>query len=198
MIDDGHDPGPVLRTERLELRPSAPEFIDTVWAAVQSSLAELKPWMHWAAEASRETTLEYLQHCEEQWATGDERNFTLFVGDSACGSCSLIRVDSMLQSAEIGYWMRSDLCGKNLMTEAAARVVTFGFEQESLHRIELHAGIDNHGSIRVAEKLGFRREGTLRDSGRGALGFHDSHVYNLLATDPRPDKPRGPSAANPI
>ncbi len=177
----------VLKTERLELRPSEPQFFEEIWAAIQSSISELRAWMHWAIEAREEATREFLQNSAEEWASGRDRHFTLFLDGSACGSCSLMRGDPLHMSAEIGYWMRSDLCGKNLMTEAASAVVGFGFWQEGLHRIELHAGVKNQGSIRVAEKLGFQREGTLRHGGRGADGFYDAYVYGLLNTDPRPD-----------
>lgn len=179
----------MLRTKRLELRPSGPELVDEVWGAIQSSLAELRPWMSWAAEASRETTLEFLRSCAQEWASGRDRNFTIFMNGSACGGCSLMRIDPLSMSGEIGYWMRSDLCGKNLMTEAAYEVVSFGFWQEGLHRIELRAGVENHASIRVAEKLGFRREGTHRHGGRGASRFYDNYSYGLLNNDPRPELP---------
>ena len=72
------------------------------------------------------------------------------------------------------------------MTEAATAIVTFGFEQLHLHRIELHAGLRNFASIRVAEKLGFQRAGALRDGSRGASGWYDCYVYDLLENDRRP------------
>jgi ribosomal-protein-serine acetyltransferase len=163
-----------------------PEFFDGIWSAVQSSLSELKLWLPWAVGAKEEATREFLQNSADEWASGNDRHFTVFMDGSVCGQCSLMRVDPAHMSAEIGYWMRSDLCGRNLMTEAAHEVVRIGFWHEGLHRIELHAGIGNQGSIRVAEKLGFEREGTLRHGGRGADGFYDSYIYGLLITDPIP------------
>lgn len=142
--------------------------------------------MTFAVEASRESTLEYLRHSVDEWNSGRDRNFTIFVDGAASGNCSLMRGDPLQMSAEIGYWLRSDLCGRGLMTEAANEVVNFGFSQEGLHRIELHAGVDNHASNRIAQKLGFTRVGTLRESSRAANGFYDSYVYDLLVTDPRP------------
>lgn len=76
------------------------------------------------------------------------------------------------------------------MTEAGRAVISFAFEVLDVHRIELHAGVSNKPSIRVAEKLGFQREGVLREAGRGAGGFYDAFVYGLLTTDVRPENLR--------
>ena len=55
-----------------------------------------------------------------------------------------------------------------------------------LHRIELHAAIENVGSIRVAEKLGFRSEGIMREGSKVPGGWLDCYSFGLLTTDPRP------------
>lgn len=175
--------GQVLRTERLELHPTAPEMFDGLWSAIEMSLPELSLWMHWAIELDRDVTLEFLAKAAEAWESGADRHFTIFKDGEACGQCSLDHVDHVQHSGEMGYWMRSDLCGQGLMTEAATAVVRFGFWQHDLHRIELHAGVDNTPSVRVAEKLGFQREGMLRHGGRGRDGYHDAYCYGLLVTD---------------
>lgn len=93
--------------------------------------------------------------------------------------------DPLHSNYEMGYWLRSDLCGRGLMTEAAKAIVEFAFVDLKIHRVELHAGTENHASIRVAQKLGFKREGVLREAGRGAGGFYDSYVFGLLSSDER-------------
>jgi ribosomal-protein-serine acetyltransferase len=177
--------GFVLQTERLELRPTAPEMFDAFWAAIEASLEELAPWMTWAVDPDPEHTRDFLIRASESWASGTDRPFTIFMAGRPCGQCSLDHVDALVRGCEIGYWMRSDVCGRGLMTEAAAAVVRYGFDEIGLHRIELHAGIENHASNRVATKLGFQKEGILRQAGLGAAGYYDINVYGLLTSDPR-------------
>jgi RimJ/RimL family protein N-acetyltransferase len=86
----------------------------------------------------------------------------------------------------LGYWLATTFTGRGLTTEAASAVVALGFEELSLHRIQLHAGTKNGASQRVAEKLGFKKMGMVREACRGADGFYDCYVYDLLSTDPRP------------
>jgi ribosomal-protein-serine acetyltransferase len=176
----------VLETPRLVLRPTHPELFDGIWTAVERSLTELRVWMPWAVEPDREQTLSFTEHAATEWEGGHERHFTLTYEGEVCGQCSLDHPDPLHSNYELGYWLRSDLCNRGLMTEGARAVVSFAFDELGAHRIELHAGVGNRSSIRVAEKLGFQREGVLREAGRGAEGFHDSYVYGLLASDSRP------------
>lgn len=174
-----------LETERLVLRPTHPDLFDELWAAIEASLPELRHWMPWAITPDQKRTRAFLERAAEEWQSGHERHFTVIYEDQVCGQCSLDHADLLNASYEMGYWMHSDLCGRGLMTEAAREVVRFGFAELDIHRIGLRAGTKNTGSIRVAEKVGFKREGILRDAGRGAGGFHDSCVFGLLVTDER-------------
>ncbi len=100
------------------------------------------------------------------------------------GTIGLHGVDVLTLSAMLGYWIATSSAGRGLMTEAGARVVRFALEDLRLHRIGLYAAPDNVPSVRVAEKLGLRREGVLRDGNRGMHGWHDVYVFGLLRDDP--------------
>jgi [ribosomal protein S5]-alanine N-acetyltransferase len=74
--------------------------------------------------------------------------------------------------------------GQGIASEAARAVIDYGFAEMGLHRIQAHTIAGNHRSVRLLERLGFHREGTLRGySLEDDLTFHDSAVYGLLATD---------------
>ena len=63
--------------------------------------------------------------------------------------------------AELAYYLSSPHWGKGIMSEALQAVVPFGFGVMGLHRIQAFIRPDNIGSIRVAEKAEFQREGLL-------------------------------------
>ena len=174
-----------LRTFRLTLEPTRPEHADPMWQAVSSSLDELKPWMTWANDTDHPSTRDFTIAAERAWMADASWSFTIVFADALVGTVSLDRHDRMLKSANVGYWLRSDLTGRGLMTEAVSAIVEFAFETVGLHRLELHAAPENVASTRVAEKIGFSRRGLLRDGSLGAGGWHDVFVYDLLATDAR-------------
>ncbi len=175
-----------LATPRLALVPVTAAHGDAVWRATEASLSELKPWMAWAEDASPAAQADFAAGAEREWQTSEGWPFAVTYEDEVCGLIGIDDPDRLYSRAEIGYWIRSDLTGRGLVTEGASAVIGFAFDELGFHRLELHAATGNHASRRVAEKLGFREEGLLRDGSRGSGGFHDAIVYGLLATDPRP------------
>lgn len=173
-----------LRSRRLVLEPTCDSHATGLWAAVSASVDELAPWMGWAVEPQRHETLDFATSAARSWGSS-LFNFTILCSGEIIGSIGLDHFDDATASSSVGYWLRTDHAGKGLMTEAAASVVGFGFSRLMLHRIWLHAGVANLGSIRVAEKAGFQQEGRLREAARGVHGWHDVYVYGLLERDER-------------
>ena len=175
----------VMSTARIELEPLGAHHTPDLWDATVRSLDELKPYMSWADSASFETTLAFASGSALQWDAGAGMVFAIMIEGEAAGTIGFAQHAPLAGHAELGYWLRSDLCGRGLTTEAASAVVEYGFDELDLHRIELRAAPSNIGSVRVAEKVGFTREGTLRHGARGAGGWHDVDVYGLLESDDR-------------
>jgi ribosomal-protein-serine acetyltransferase len=92
-------------------------------------------------------------------------------------------VDWFDRSAEIGYWIASDLEGRGYVTRATRRLMDVAFGAAGLHRLVIRCAMDNGRSRRVAERLGFRLEGLLREAQWVGGRFVDQHLLALLCTD---------------
>ena len=132
------------------------------------------------------------------WSTGDHVSFAVTdaagapaaVG-SLLASVSLHRINLFGQDASIGYWTVPAARGRGIAGRAVAAVARWAFVALDLHRIELCHAVDNPASCRVADKAGFRLEGTLREAYRYGDGRrHDEHLHARLATDPLPGQRR--------
>jgi ribosomal-protein-serine acetyltransferase len=172
-----------LRTEQLLLEPISPEHTEALWAATEASLEELGRWMLWAVDATREGTETFAAEAEREWREGTGFHFAILLDGELAGALGLEVRAPINRIGEIGYWIRSDLAGRGLVTEAAEAVVAFGFEVLGLYRLELRAGVMNGASQRVAQKLGFHLEGTLRKGCPGGPEPYDCHMYGLLLED---------------
>jgi ribosomal-protein-alanine N-acetyltransferase len=86
-------------------------------------------------------------------------------------------------SAEIGYDLAQRYWGQGLMTEALEPMLSFGFEQMALNRIEADVTVGNEASMRLLTKLGFQREGLLRQRGFWKGAYHDAWLFSLLHSD---------------
>ena len=96
------------------------------------------------------------------------------------GTLGLHYVDWFDRSAEIGYWIASCREGRGYVTRAARRMIEVAFDTVGLHRLVIRCAIDNARSRRVAERLGFRREGLLREAQWVGGRFLDQHLFALL------------------
>ncbi len=85
--------------------------------------------------------------------------------------------------ARLGYDLLREHRGRGLMTEALRAVVAHGFGTMGLRRIEVLIDPVNGASIRLVERLGFRREGVLRENTFFRGRFIDDAIYALLASD---------------
>ncbi|WP_368505150.1 GNAT family N-acetyltransferase [Alkalihalophilus sp. As8PL] len=82
--------------------------------------------------------------------------------------------------AEIGYEIHPEYWRKNYTSEAVLKVVSYGFEVMDLTRIGAVVFIENEASNKLLIKIGFQKEGILRDYMYQHGKAHDTYVYSLL------------------
>ncbi|MEV6972513.1 GNAT family N-acetyltransferase [Kitasatospora sp. NPDC093806] len=174
----------VLTTERLILRAPRESDIDAVFAACQD--AEIQRWTVVPSPYRREDAEFYVRELAiEGWRTGENRIWSVFERESGAlvGSQGLMACPGRSGVAEVGWWATKEFRGRGYTAEAARAVVRYALTELGLRRVEWLAYVGNEGSRAVAEKVGFRFEGTLRSYAEQRGRFHDSWVAGLLATD---------------
>jgi ribosomal-protein-serine acetyltransferase len=188
-----------MQTDRLVLAPV--ELADTadLWTAIDGSRAELEAWLPTApfntdAEASRRhaiaSALEWDQGRAFRFTIRDRKTHELY---------GVVGVESFAQlqrSIDLGYWLRSDVTGRGLATEAAREVIAWAFTRLGVHRVRVATATNNDASLGVIRRLGFRFEGVAREVERCRGRLLDHAVFALLATD-RPRMVAAASAATP-
>lgn len=106
------------------------------------------------------------------------------------GVVGLRNINRARATADMDYALDADHRGKGIMTEACRALVSYGFRELGLNRIQLLPDVDNRASCGVPERLGFTKEGIIRDCYRGLSGYRDCAMYAILARDWN-DQPRG-------
>ena len=99
------------------------------------------------------------------------------------GTCSLFAFNEPCRRAEIGYALARPVWGAGLMNEALRALLAYAFGELNLNRIEADIDPRNSASAKSLERLGFMREGLLRE--RWILGgeVSDTALYGLLQRD---------------
>lgn len=82
----------------------------------------------------------------------------------AVGSVYFRDIDEMHHKAEYGIFIgETDALGKGYGTEAAGKMIAYGFETLHLHKIMLRVLAENTAARRSYEKAGFHQEAYLKD-----------------------------------
>lgn len=90
------------------------------------------------------------------------------------------------RTGEVGYWIAPDVRGRGVATAATGRLCRFVLDELGIAKLHLLTSVDNGASNAVAERLGFRVEGVLREamtigpSGEPDAPRGDANVYGLL------------------
>jgi len=183
-------PTPILRSERLYIRP--PRRLDYLeWSALRAvSHDHLQPWEPlWSAEATGRRAFRHRLKSQAADRKADVAyGYFLFRGDShrLVGGINVSNVRrGAIQSASLGYWVGAPYAGRGVMTEALGRVLVHLYDDIGLHRIEAACMPENMASRRVLEKCGFTYEGTARRYRQIAGAFRDHMLFAKLAGDPR-------------
>jgi RimJ/RimL family protein N-acetyltransferase len=99
------------------------------------------------------------------------------------GECSLFNLLAQCRRAEVGYTLAFEAWGKGYMNEALNALLAFGFSELALNRVEADIDPRNLASAKSLERLGFKKEGHLRERWIVAGEVSDSGLYGLLASD---------------
>ncbi len=155
---------PVLETERLLLRRMLPRDAEDMYEYARR--ADVTEYLLWSPHTSRQYTSDYLRYITSKYKLGEFYDWAVVEKESGkmIGTCGFTRIDLPNNAGEIGYVLNPDYHGRGYGTEAAGRVLVYGFKNLGLHRIEAKFMEGNQASLHVMEKLGMTFEGYRRES----------------------------------
>lgn len=177
-----------IETERLLLVPIDPSDGPELWLAVSGSRSFLQPWLPWVQfHIDPSASAQFAEACALDWDQGRALRFVLRerVHRTLLGVVGLEACVHVHRSCELGYWLRREAAHRGLMTEASQGTIAFAFKQMGMHRIRVAAATDNHPSLSVISRLGFRFEGIARQAEWCDGRWLDHATFGMLATDPR-------------
>ncbi len=102
------------------------------------------------------------------------------------------RPHPVLEYVEVWYLIGSPAArGRGIGSEAVGLLVDELFRTESVERVGANCDVENVASVRLLEKIGMRREGTLRSALFHHGRWHDVHLYGITRAERAPPPPPG-------
>ena len=180
---DTPGPGtPVLTAARIRLRPLRAGDADALFA-LQSDARVMRYWSH-APWTTREQAVARIAELARSRATTEFHAWVATLDDDVLiGTVSLFAINRAQRRAEIGYALMPALWGRGYATEMLHPAIAFAFASLGVERIEADIDPRNEASCRLVERVGFVREGLLRERWRVAGEVTDSAIYGLLRRD---------------
>ncbi len=156
-----------LTTPRVVLRPPRANDVGELRRVLRHNYAHLLPWNPARRPGEDPSSITEVSNTilrqRREWKTG--RSFVFMVSlastpDRFIGKIALNGImRGAMHGAYLGYWMDIDHQNGGLCTEAIEAALDFAFDGAGLHRVQAAIMPRNVRSLRVIEKLGFRREG---------------------------------------
>lgn len=175
---------------RVILRPIADQDQDEFLELVRASADLHHPWM--SLPATPEEFQAYLRRFDDPLSA---EGLLVCVRDTGA-IAGMVNINSIirgrLQGASLGYAAFAPTAGQGYMSEGLGLVLRHAFEELRLHRLEAQIQPDNHASVKLVQRLGFRYEGYSPDLLfiDGAWRDHERWaITSSVVGDPHPSLP---------
>lgn len=137
-------------------------------------------------DPSPEGVARFLERAVADTAAGRGTWSGLWAAEGLAGAVGMTVLSDRAGIVTLDYLLAPAFRGRGLATRALAALVGHLFANTAVHRIEIQPDVANAASCAVAERLGFTREGVLRDRLLYADGRGDQAVYARLRSDGAP------------
>jgi ribosomal-protein-alanine N-acetyltransferase len=156
-----------LVTPRLVVRPPRTSDVVEIRRVLRANHEHLRPWNPAPSSAEDPSSITEVSKAvlrqRRDWKRGTGYVFMVASREAPQPFVGKIALNGIMRGAMwgayLGYWMAAEEQGKGLVVEALRAVLDFGFGPAGLHRVQAAIMPRNARSLRVIEKLGFRREG---------------------------------------
>lgn len=151
-----------------------------------SSRQYLREWLPWIDFSQTvEDSEQFIKRSLDQFSNNNGFQLAICYRGKIAGVIGLHNINWSNKSTSIGYWLGESFQGKGIMSKSCSAVIQYCFNELRLNRIEISIASGNKKSQAIPEKLGFKKEGVLRENEWLYDKFVDHYVYSLIEKDYR-------------
>lgn len=167
---------PVLAADGLLLRPWEPSDVERVVEAYRDP--DIQRWH--VRSMTHQEAARWVESWRVRWAAGAGASWAVVEAGAVVGRTGLRALDLATGAGEVAYWVLPAARGRGVAVRSLDAVSQWMFADVGLHRLELAHSTANPASCRVALRTGYALEGTKRQEGLHADGWHDMHLHARL------------------
>ena len=168
----------------LSLVAPVSEDASELFSVVDSNREYLRKWLPWLdSNMSLIDEINFIEISQKDRLQGTSAVWLIKENDNLIGNISINWVDWENKSCGLGYWISQDKTGNGIVTRCCESLINNLIFNNKIHRFVIEAGVNNIASRKVAEKLGMRLEGTIKDRELLYGEFIDAALYAITAPE---------------
>lgn len=170
--------------DEIEIRMFEESEAETVFALVDRNREYLRQWLIWVDRSdSPEVTRQFIRDSKLHYENKESLSAGIWLNGELVGATGVVGYEWHNRMLEIGYWLSADHQGKGIMTRAVTALIDDAFDNLGMNRVEIHCATGNLPSRAIPERLGFKRDGVMREAGLLNGQFVDKVIYSMLASE---------------
>jgi len=165
------------------------KLLDTIYAdqlheLIDSCRPYLKEWLPWVdGTKSVEDTKSFIEMTKKQFASNNGFQAGIWYKGNMAGVIGFHGMNWASKSTSIGYWLGEGCQGSGVMTKSCKAFVKYAFCELNINRVEIRCAEKNFKSRAIPERLGFVKEGMIREAEWLYDHYVDHVVYGVLARE---------------
>ena len=141
------------------------EDAQALFNVIEASRKHLHTWLDWVDKTTKEEhSLQFIQQSLHNLHTQEQLDLGIFYRDEIIGGVGMHHWEHDTKKAQLGYWLSEEYEGKGIMNKCMEQFLYLLFEKIGLNKVEIHFLPGNKRSAMVAERLGCKIEGVIRQS----------------------------------
>lgn len=171
----------------ISMRMLAAFDAERLFKMTDESREYLRKWLPWVDDTvTVDDSLQFIKNAFQLHAEQKSLTAGIFYKEELVGVAGFNHFDWRNQIGFIGYWLSAPYQGHGIMTRVVSELTDYAFTELKLNRLEIRAAKDNIRSQAIPKRLGYEKEGLLRQAELLYGTYVDHVVYGMISENWNP------------
>ncbi len=173
--------------ELLDIKQVELQDAEVLFHVIDSQRNYLRKFLNWIDATQKvEDSQQYIQSCIQQTSRLQAIHFVIRHQQKIIGGISLYDWRQDTKIIHLGYWISENFSNQGIVSKCCKRLIDYAFFEIGIEKMQLYFIPENVASERVADKLGFKIEGFIRQSFMLNGSIKDQYLAGLLKEEYKP------------